>query len=127
MSRSAPSSAAVSNAPGPLASFPCVAKARFARQLRFACFFFGQNTEHVHADAATSWRVDKPDLLVPLLQGLGKLKRLLSRVSLDDVQNVRAVPHAEADRVDHLRSPWREPWSKKDIINGRPARPVTRL
>jgi len=81
-----------------------------ARQLRFACFFFGQNTEHVHADAAISWRVDKPDLFVPLLQGLGKLKRLLSRVSLDDAQDVRAVPHAEADRVDHLRSPWREPW-----------------
>src|SRR6516162_4404659 len=111
---------------GPLASFPCVANASFAR-LRFACFFFGQNTEHVHANAAISRRVDKPDLLVPSLQGLGKLKRLLSRVSLDDVQKVRAVPHAEADRVDHLRSPWREPWSKKDIINGRPARPVTRL
>ena len=49
-----------------------------------------------------------------LLQGLGKLKRLLSRISLDDAQDVRAVPHAEADRVDHLRSPWREPWGEKD-------------
>src|SRR6516164_10628396 len=86
---------------------------RFARRLRFACFLFGQNTEHVHPDAAVSRRVDKPDLLVLSLQGLGKLKRLLGRVSLDDVQDVRAVPLAEADRVDHLRSPWREPWGKK--------------
>jgi len=61
-----------------------VAKARFVRRLRFARFLFGQNTEHVHANAAISRRVDKPDLLVPSLQGLGKLKRLLSRVSLDD-------------------------------------------
>src|SRR5215470_1997477 len=98
---------------GPLASFSCVAKASFARRLRFACFFFGQNTEHVHADAAITRRVDKPDLFVPLLQGLGKLKRLLGRVSLHDGQDVRAVPHAEADRVDHLRSPWRVPWGCK--------------
>ena len=59
---------------------PSLAKARFARRPRFARFLFGQNMEHVHADAAISRRVDKPDLLVPLLQGLGKLKRLLSRV-----------------------------------------------
>src|SRR6516165_382624 len=99
---------------GPLASIPRVAKASFARRLRFACFFFGQNTEQIHADTAISRRVDKPDLLVQLLQGLGKLKRLLSRVSLHDAQDVRAAPHAEADRVDHLRSPWREPWGEKD-------------
>ena len=66
--------------------------------------------------AASAYRLREPpgrslpDLLVPLLQGLGKLKRLLSRVSFDDAQDVRAAPHAEADRVDHLRSPWREPW-----------------
>ena len=81
---SSSSSAAVSRAPGPLASFPCVDKTKFARRLSFACFLFSQNTEHVHSDAAISRGVDKPDLLVPSLQGLGKLKRLLSRVSLDD-------------------------------------------
>ena len=42
-----------------------------------------------------------------------KLKRLLSRVSLDDAQDVRAAPHAEADRVDHLRSPGREPLGQR--------------
>ena len=53
---------------------------RFARRLRFACFLFGQNTEHVHADAAISRRVDKPDLLVTSLQGLGKLKRRIRKL-----------------------------------------------